>query len=884
MVSIDLVLGCPKTPRGHIGICVMVEHLTGYCYAHPIKSKEAKEIVKILWTWVSIFGPMKKLLSDQGTEFLNNIIDEFLNLIGTERKVTSSYHPECNGRTERLNQTLVRSLRKHCEQDPSNWDQFISFITFAYNTRVHSITGVSPYTGVFGILANHFEDYDKQSESTLTQQRNIQRVQELIESTHPMIKSRRNEFAIKQKRNQDNSHSVATEPFNVGDLVTIKSMKIQGKLQPKYNGIFKIASITSHGNYILENNDGETLKYSFLHSRLKKVNNDINLDNDQETIDVIEIIKHRTQNRQLEYLVKFSNDSVSWEPEYYFDTTDLIDAYWNSFETNNNDNNRNSTNLLILFAQAFKLINKLPILIIFGLCLLTICEAQSISHNFKLCDLGEAKQIWNIPNNCNIAPINKPNQANNNYYILSKTLNEFDTLATVCSMKIIQVSTYVNFIGAKTLNKNEVTVHLNEDECNQMQVSKKCGHYPMKCDENNYCENIETPIIKYSWLQAESNTWPECQLYQKRLIAPTYKSKILLEESTTCYPLDLQCKQRNSIMVWSNHSVNICPYKVVRLINLDLFDNVLVSDMENKMFQITNEEKICDNIHVYNTAEGFQLTTDSKALQLESANSNIKIIDGLLLAEIDFNKRQIIELIVNIFQSSNSKLCQLFKSIANIYSKIDDEYFKINDFNGNEAILYSDQGLIYVPQCLNINQIEIINETKNCFKDIPIKTQIKNRTIIAFLTQDKIIRLFSKEQSCNNNKLTIHLNNKTIVKENNKVIIKNEEIHDKIDINIQWYNISKINHMVKHDEIIINSINLLNESFSLTTKNEIEGILHVMNDDKTDSTNIVSSLVDQVKEINESASDVFHKILLYALMVLTSAITTFICIAMSTRH
>ncbi len=90
--------------------------------------------------------------------------------------------------------------------------------------------------------------------------------------------------------------------------------------------------------------------------------------------------------------------------------------------------------------------------------------------------------------------------------------------------------------------------------------------------------------------------------------------------------------------------------------------------------------------------------------------------------------------------------------------------------------------------------------------------------------------------------------------------------------------------MVKHDEIIINSINLLNESFSLTTKNEIEGILHVMNDDKTDSTNIVSSLVDQVKEINESASDVFHKILLYALMVLTSAITTFICIAMSTRH
>jgi hypothetical protein len=64
-----------------------------------------------------------------------------------------------------------------------------------------------------------------------------------------------------------------------------------------------------------------------------------------------------------------------------------------------------------------------------------------------------------------------------------------------------------------------------------------------------------------------------------------------------------------------------------------------------------------------------------------------------------------------------------------------------------------------------------------------------------------------------------------------------EEKHDKIDINIQWYNISTINHKVNNDEIIINSINLLNESFSLTTTSEIEGILHVMNNDKTDSTN-----------------------------------------------
>ena len=93
-VSIDLVLGLPTSKSGNNVICVMVEHLTGFCLVKPTKSKEAKEIVKVLWEWISIFGPMKVLLSDQGGEFCNKLIDELLNLIGTEHRVTSSYHPE----------------------------------------------------------------------------------------------------------------------------------------------------------------------------------------------------------------------------------------------------------------------------------------------------------------------------------------------------------------------------------------------------------------------------------------------------------------------------------------------------------------------------------------------------------------------------------------------------------------------------------------------------------------------------------------------------------------------------------------------------------------------------------------------------------------------
>jgi hypothetical protein len=51
-VSIDLVLGLPTSKTGNNIICVMVEHLTGFCMAKPVKSKEAKEVVQVLWNWI----------------------------------------------------------------------------------------------------------------------------------------------------------------------------------------------------------------------------------------------------------------------------------------------------------------------------------------------------------------------------------------------------------------------------------------------------------------------------------------------------------------------------------------------------------------------------------------------------------------------------------------------------------------------------------------------------------------------------------------------------------------------------------------------------------------------------------------------------------------
>jgi transposase InsO family protein len=85
-----------------------------------------------------------------GREFVNEIIRCLLLKVGTEHRVTSAYNPNTNGQTERFNPTLISSLRKHCEAHPSDWFKWISFVLMSYRTRIHSITGYSPFFLMFG--------------------------------------------------------------------------------------------------------------------------------------------------------------------------------------------------------------------------------------------------------------------------------------------------------------------------------------------------------------------------------------------------------------------------------------------------------------------------------------------------------------------------------------------------------------------------------------------------------------------------------------------------------------------------------------------------------------------------------------------------------------
>jgi hypothetical protein len=85
------------------------------------------------------------LLSDNGPQFTSEFWTEFFSLLQTDIRLTSSYHPQSNGQTERFNRTLIEALRSFVNARHDNWDEFLVHFEFAYNSTVNDSTVFSPF-------------------------------------------------------------------------------------------------------------------------------------------------------------------------------------------------------------------------------------------------------------------------------------------------------------------------------------------------------------------------------------------------------------------------------------------------------------------------------------------------------------------------------------------------------------------------------------------------------------------------------------------------------------------------------------------------------------------------------------------------------------------
>ena len=138
-----------KSSVGFEYILLLTDHFTRYTQAYPTKNKAAKTAANHLYNdFILRFDRPCKILHDQGGEFKNNLFKNLAKLLGIQNLRTTPYHPQTNGLTERMNQTVLSMLRNlRCK---SSWKNHLSKVIYAYNCTRHSSTGYLPYYLMFG--------------------------------------------------------------------------------------------------------------------------------------------------------------------------------------------------------------------------------------------------------------------------------------------------------------------------------------------------------------------------------------------------------------------------------------------------------------------------------------------------------------------------------------------------------------------------------------------------------------------------------------------------------------------------------------------------------------------------------------------------------------
>ena len=89
------------------------------------------------------------ILSDNITEFKNNLLDQVLKQLGIERIFSAPYHPQSNGKLEVIHKYRKPTLKKLCEKDPSNWDKYINQVLARYRVTPNLATAETPFFLVY---------------------------------------------------------------------------------------------------------------------------------------------------------------------------------------------------------------------------------------------------------------------------------------------------------------------------------------------------------------------------------------------------------------------------------------------------------------------------------------------------------------------------------------------------------------------------------------------------------------------------------------------------------------------------------------------------------------------------------------------------------------
>ena len=228
-------------------ICVIIDQLTSMVHLVPTRQNyRAADMVELMFECVyKLHGLPERIISDRDSLFTSKFWKRLHRLLGTELRMSSAFHPQTDGATERANCTVTQMIRQCVRPDQKDWVTKLPTIEFAINSARSSTTGFSPFQLNYG---------RNPSPMIWRGQEEFPGVCEFAEQMKMAIMNAHDSIIAAQIVNTIQANKKQTMAnYKVGDLVYLSTKNISlpkgraCKLAPKYLGPFAIAKILKEG-------------------------------------------------------------------------------------------------------------------------------------------------------------------------------------------------------------------------------------------------------------------------------------------------------------------------------------------------------------------------------------------------------------------------------------------------------------------------------------------------------------------------------------------------------------------------------------------------------------------------------------------------------------
>ncbi|KAJ1034253.1 hypothetical protein NDA18_001117 [Ustilago nuda] len=143
-ISLDFIEGLPPLKKydskSYDSILVIVNRLTKFAILAPThKTVTAKQTAVLLYRhMVTLFGYPDHMVSDRGRQFISGAWKAFAEQMGVKHSLSTAYHPQTDGQTERVNQVIKQYLQMYCNYEQDDWANLLDAAAFVYNNMVHN--------------------------------------------------------------------------------------------------------------------------------------------------------------------------------------------------------------------------------------------------------------------------------------------------------------------------------------------------------------------------------------------------------------------------------------------------------------------------------------------------------------------------------------------------------------------------------------------------------------------------------------------------------------------------------------------------------------------------------------------------------------------------